>query len=343
MAQRVDIYGAGLSGCIAAIHLGRAGLEVHLHDRERRPGGNPAWQPSIQTTVLDAQATWKFLGLDLSACFQPVETTTFYRYGRSDLLHLADFYVTERGPRPGSLDMHLFQLACQAGAVFHPAQALESQALADSGPVILACGLDGPAYAHLGLPCVPIYGYRAVMRSGRDRQLLSYMLPCTHYDFAYLAAANGLLFGLLFSRRRLPPASLGEFTRVLEQTEGVRLPRWMASEGAVAARPNLYWKGRLLAGSLAGCIDPFLLHGISGGLVSGYIAAQAVLNPPDARRLFARVTRNHALKRVLKKLSSLAPFKNLSMPLFMWLDSQLAGVGFIYSKEEKYYAGRPGL
>jgi flavin-dependent dehydrogenase len=338
MQKRVDIFGAGLAGCVAAIHLGRAGLEVHLHDQERRPGGNPTWHPSVQTTVLDAQSTWKFLDLDLSTHFQPVANVSFYRYGRKDHLQLSDFYVVERGPRASSLDVHLFNFAQKEGAIFHSSQTFQNHALSASGKVILACGLDQRAYADLELPSEPIFGYRAVMKSDRDRELLSFMLPCTNYDFAYLAAANGLLFGLLFSRRSLPESNLTQFIQVLSETENIRMPRWMYSTGAIATRPNLFWKGRLLAGSLAGCIDPFLLHGISGAMVSGYLAALAVLDPPAAVDLFERVTRNHARKRLLKKIAVKTPLKNITMPFIMWLESKLAGVGFLYQKEEQRYA-----
>jgi flavin-dependent dehydrogenase len=343
MKQRVEIYGAGLAGCMTAIHLARAGLEVHLYDRERRPGGNLAWHPSVQTTVLDALATWNFIGLDLSNWFQPVGKVTFYRYGRKDHLHIPNFYVVERGPRESSLDAQMNRLAMESGAVIHRCQELNERALSATGKVVLACGLDPDAYHQLGIPAEPIYGYRAVMRSNRDRELLTYMLPCTHHDFAYLAAANGLLFALLFSRKYLLESSLDEFTTVLQQTENIRMPRWMASSGAVATHPRLWWRGHILAGSLAGSIDPFLLHGVSGALVSGYLAALAVLDPPAAEKLFQRVTRNHARKRVLKQIASLSPFKRFSMPFFMWLDSQLAGVGFVYKKEEGSYASATTL
>jgi flavin-dependent dehydrogenase len=155
------------------------------------------------------------------------------------------------------------------------------------------------------------------------------MSRCTNYDFAYLAADHGLLFALLFSRQRLAEASLGEFQQLLKSTEGIQIARWAFSMGAIPTEPRLFYKGYVLTGTLSGMIDPFLLHGISGALTSGKIAAQALLDRQGAIREFRHLTRNFHLKKALKALSVRLPSKSVTLPLMMWMDNHLCGVGFV--------------
>jgi flavin-dependent dehydrogenase len=85
----------------------------------------------------------------------------------------------------------------------------------------------------------------------------------------------------------------------------------------------------VLAGTLSGMIDPFLLHGISGALTSGKIAAQAFIDRDGAIREFCRLAKNFELKKRLKQLSVRLSLKQLTFPLMMWVDSRLRGVGFV--------------
>jgi flavin-dependent dehydrogenase len=322
----VDILGAGPAGLVAAIHLAAQGVEVHVYDRYGI-GGNPDWHPSIQTTVLEPARTWDYIGLDLAGCFRRVDSITFYRYGRKKVFALENMYICERGPRRGSLDTCLHEKAIEAGVTFHLSGGLDS--LDRSREAIIATGLETQIYERLGIPYVPICGYRGVKKAAHDRVLISYMAACTGYDFAYLAADRGLLFALLFSRHTLAPERLPAFRRMLEATEHIQFERWTYSTGAIPARARLFHDGFVLAGTLSGMIDPFLLHGISGALTSGKIAAQAFLDRDAAIREFRRLARNFAVKKGLKALSARLPWKQVTIPLVMWADSHLHGVGFV--------------
>ena len=326
---RVDIYGAGLAGLVAAIHLAEEGFEVHIFDSQRRIGGNPKWHPSVQTTVLEPEQTWKHIGIDLSRCFRQVDSITFYRYGRKKVFALESMYVCERGPREGSLDTFLFEKMVKVGVEFHPLVKLDVSRLKTARNVIVATGLEAEVYQQLSIPHVPIYGYRGVKRTGLDSVLISYMSRYTNYDFAYLAADRGLLFALLFSRKRLAESSLHEFQQILKATEGIQINKWVCSTGAVPTRAQLFHKGLVLAGTLSGMIDPFLLHGMSGALTSGKVAAQTFIDRDSAIREFHWLAKNFKLKRRLKELSERLPLKQVTFPLMMLVDSRLRGVGFV--------------
>jgi flavin-dependent dehydrogenase len=325
----INIIGAGLSGLVAAIHLAREGREVHLFDREERIGGHPCWHPSVHATVLQVEKTCRYLDLDLTECFRPLERITFYRYGRRDVFLPKNMVICERGPRPSSLDARLFGAAVELGVSFHPVQRLNEPLLDASRDTIIATGLDEQAYGLLGLPSIPVYGYRAAMNREGEGFLLSYMLECTNYDFAYVCAMNGVLFALLFSRQKLTAVHLRDFKRVLKTTEGLEFAEWTPSHGAVPQGARLFHHGKILAGSLSGMIDPFLLHGVSGALLSGKIAAKAAIDPVGAQKEFAWFTSNFGWKRRLKSVSTWLPLKSQTVPVCMWLDSHLRGVGCV--------------
>jgi len=325
---RVDIYGAGLAGLVAAINLTREDFEVHLFDRYGI-GGNPAWHPSVQTTVLRPEKTWEYIGIDLSSCFRPVSAISFYRYGQKKVFTLENMYVCERGPRKGSLDTILWEKATRLGVIHHIGDDFAVEKLQFARNSIIATGLGTGVYRRLGIPYVPVYGYRGLKVTDREAILISYMEKCTNYDFAYLAADHGLLFALLFSRQKLTTQNLDEFKRILETTENIQISQWTYSTGAIPSTARLFHHDLVLAGTLSGMIDPFLLHGISGALTSGSIAAQAFVDRDRAVDEFRRLTQNFVLKRTLKALSVQLPLKRLTIPLMMLVDSRLRGVGFV--------------
>jgi len=326
--ERVDIYGAGPAGLVAAIELIANGFDVHIYDRYG-VGGNRAWHPSIQTVAFHPSRTWDYIGIDLSPCFHKVEAITFHRYGRKKVFSLENMHVCERGPRAGSLDRYLLDKAMSMGAVVTDGIGFSANQPDSAGHTIVATGLDTAVYEELGIPHTPIYGYRGVADTQIEPTLITYMAQCTNYDFAYLAADQGTLFALLFSRKQLATDSLNEFQQLLRQTEGIEIDRWTCSTGSVPTQAQLFHKGQILAGTLSGMIDPFLLSGISGALISGKIAAQAVIDPESANSEFRWFTRNFSLKQHLKALSTRIPFKQLSIPLMMLVDSRIRGVGFI--------------
>ena len=56
--KEIAIYGAGLSGLVAAINLVREGFKVTVFEREETFGGSKKLHPSIHSTPLQAN-NWR--------------------------------------------------------------------------------------------------------------------------------------------------------------------------------------------------------------------------------------------------------------------------------------------
>jgi len=100
----IVIYGAGMSGLVAAINLARKGYTVIVHDREPGYGGDPRYNPSTHTTPIDVAQASRYIGIDVSPAFHPLAACPFYLHDTKVQGPVAGVYTVERGNRPTSLD-----------------------------------------------------------------------------------------------------------------------------------------------------------------------------------------------------------------------------------------------
>ncbi len=291
------IVGAGLAGLTAALDLARTGRSVTVLERFSRVGGAPHSHPAVDVTPMEPAALSAFLEVELGTPqVQPTETAIFHLYGKrmawpGGRMHL---YSVERGPRSSSLEGYLYELALEAGVSFEFDTVLRTQADAANLPPgsIIATGLEFEPFEALNLRYVPVYGWVFKMRREEPTRAQAWFDTYTA-DYGYYASANGIAFGLLFDRRPVSLRARDAWERQLAE-EGIVAPGWEEHEGVVpvahSRQPRLFWGDKILAGSLAGVQDPFLLFGVHGALISGKIAALAVRDRPEAARLFRRIT-----------------------------------------------------
>jgi len=64
--DEATIYGAGMSGLIAAANLARDGYGVTVHDSEPGYGGSRLYNPSTHVTPLDPVRTSEYIGIDIT-------------------------------------------------------------------------------------------------------------------------------------------------------------------------------------------------------------------------------------------------------------------------------------
>ncbi len=308
------IYGAGLAGMVAAINLAREGYNVTVYDREPRIGGSALLHPSIHTTPLQPEETWRYTGIDLSDCFVPTGEYPAFWYNSKRITLPAyvknlKAYNVERGPRKTSIDTRLFEIARKERVrfVFNNNLGPNELRAAPRGSII-ATGLYREVYDLVGVRCAPTHGYIAAAPASDGESSGAIHMGSYSVDYGYTASLNGLMFALLFSRTPLAKNDLDRFRGVLLKSRGLEFDRWQSFTGYFPRQTKLYWEGRVLAGTLAGMIEPFWGYGIVGALISGKVAALAHSSKTRAAMDFHRFTASFGKKLARKEKLDSLPF-----------------------------------
>lgn len=292
--KEVTIYGAGMSGLIAAIDLVRHGYKVIVHDLEKDYGGDPRYNPSVHTTPIDLKQTSDYIGIDISPVFNPLVSCHNYIRDTRIVMPVDGVYAVERGPRPTSLDTLLMGIARKEGVEFEFKSMLTAEKLAKLPKgTIIACGLREEAYQMLGVPYLTTYGWCSLGETGLSNHAWIWMHECIT-DYGYMTTTNNLYFNLLFSTARpVSRQDLRRYEEFMRRNEGIEHMEWRYLVGGVVPmaspdNPRLFQKGMILCGTISGCMDPFAYFGILGGILSGKVAAMAVYDPGKAQQEFAR-------------------------------------------------------
>jgi flavin-dependent dehydrogenase len=295
--DEVTIYGAGMSGLIAAIDLARKGYGVTVHDREGGFGGDSIYNPSTHTTSIDVERTSEYIGIDVSPVFHRLEHCPFYFHEtRFDPpLEIMDMYTVERGNRPTSLDTLLYEEAKKLGVEFRFNSPLRKEDIPHLPPnTIIACGLTPSVYEMLGIPYLRWYGWISRGEIGFSNRSWIWVDEVIT-EYGYLSSCNNYYFNLLFSIRPVDRKALSKYQDFMVRREGVEHREWRYVSGAVPIaspdNPRLFHDGIILAGTISGAMDPFFWFGILGALVTGKTAAMAVYDRAKAEEDFLRFNR----------------------------------------------------
>ncbi len=294
----ITIYGAGMSGLIAAIDLARHGYEVTVHDREKGYGGDGRYNPSTHTTPIDIGKTSEYVGIDLAPVFHPLLECPFYFHESTfnPPLHLLDLYTVERGNRPTSLDTLLYREAQEAGVRFEFDSPLKKEDISGLPEnTIIACGLTPSAYEMLDIPYLRWYGWCSRGEIGFSNRSWIW-IDETITEYGYLSSCNNYYFDFLFSIRHIDRAALEKYVEFMVRHQGVEHDGdWEYISGAVPIaapdNPHIFHNGLILCGTMSGAMDPMMWFGILGALMSGKIAAMAVYDRARAEEDFRRFTR----------------------------------------------------
>ena len=317
MAQ-TTIVGAGLSGLVAAITLAKQGREVKVLERESRIGGMPEFRPDAAGSPFDLERLAAFTGVDISSAAKIIDRSRLYAWGRRHELRTSSstgMYMVERGSRSTSLDTLLMNKAIGEGAQIefgHPLMTQSDYAMLPPDTII-ATGLKIEPYEALNIPYSPLYGYFA--KGTVDHQMATVALYMDDFtkDYASNCTINGAGFALLF-QRDVPLTRDGKekFRQMSAEREGMDFTGWSDLIGGACPvgsfhNPRLFHGNKILAGTLAGVIDPFLFFGMLGALVSGRVAARAIEDKGVAYREFRMATRSYYPSYLLKKTWNLLP------------------------------------
>jgi flavin-dependent dehydrogenase len=312
----IQIVGAGPAGLVAAIVLGRAGRKVRVLEKEKAVGGDPTTHPRIDVTPMDLEPLRELIGIDFSPAAEPAQEYHRHLWGQLYRMDPAPLYLFERGSRPTSLETYLAGLALEAGVEVEfsrPVVSAEDFARLPAGS-ILATGAHAEIFQALGLPFRNVYVYTSLARFPGSQNRVATYISRLAPQYTYLAATRGLAFAMFFSFQPLSDQSQAAFALEMENREQLRFGSWRKFTEtlpiALLLSPKLWHQGKILAGTLGGYMDPFLFHGLHGALFSGWIAAKAILDPPTAKRAFARHRLVFARTLLLRRLVEMTPFRS---------------------------------
>jgi flavin-dependent dehydrogenase len=291
---------------VAAVNLAREGFKVTVRERRDRVGGLTdikGLEGRVinigDGTPMNLERMNAYTGIDFTPAAVPLTRCMNHVYGRTyevEFYEGVPAYLVERGPRPTSIDVYLYELAKSEGVEFSFDDMVTDF---DSLPPdsIIATGLFGEAWKPLGVPHLPVYGYLAMGETDDpDPKVVIYFDEYTR-DYAFYSQVNGARGACLFSRGKPLDVDVKDrFRTQLASNDGIEFDQWDAVNiGALPVgtwrNPRLFAKNYIIAGTLSGTIDPFLLFGVHGALVSGKIAALAVTDHQAALEEFNRVNK----------------------------------------------------
>jgi len=126
--QEKVIVGAGLSGLVAAINLARDGFKVLVRERRKTVGGETDIKGLEGKVIKIGDGTpvhldrlRDYTGIDFSPVAVPLKSARTHVYGKTldfDFYEGVPTFLFERGPRPTSLDVYLYELATSEGVEF---------------------------------------------------------------------------------------------------------------------------------------------------------------------------------------------------------------------------------
>jgi flavin-dependent dehydrogenase len=315
--KKIEIVGAGLSGLVAGINLAREGFEVVIYEKEKNCGGRPSFRPDPAGSPFDLDQLKDFIGVDIApACRRGIEGT-FYVWGKKTVVPFGeafDGYMVERSMRETSLDFLLTEEALDAGVRIEYGRELSGSEFSNLPPnSIITTGLEAGAYRDMGLPLVKLFGADARGRCDMDEPTAAIYLDSYTKEYGFTSSINKVCFAYLIARpETVTTAGVEKFKQQVADTAPFELGAWQTMEwGALPHSsmfaPRLFWGDKIMAGTVAGIMDPTMYYGMLGALISGRVAATAVTDPEKAQRQFKQITRTYTRSWVIKRVHDMLP------------------------------------
>ncbi len=294
-----------MSGMIAAYLLSREGYKVVVHEKESGFGGSSDYNPSTHVTPIDPVATSRYIGIDISECFLPISRPIpFYFNHTKIVIPQEGFYAVERGTRATSIDSLLYSKCVDSGVEFVFSSPLKREIAENQKiPTIIACGLTPSVYKMLDIPYLRWEGWISRGATTISNYAYTWWGDCVT-EYGYFSSVEDYYFNLLFSTAPVRKECLDRYRRFMLREEGIEHDNWTPAAGVVPIaspeNPRLFHKGMILCGTISGVMDPMFWFGISGAIISGKIAALAVINPESAgiefKRFTSRFRRSYLIK-----------------------------------------------
>ncbi len=299
-SKTIFVVGAGLAGLTAAINLAREGFRVVVYEARSRIGGRGDFRPDPAGSPFSLDYLRAYTGIDISPVARPLRACRYFLWGTTyqiEFPRTVSCYMVERGSRASSLDALLLDIATKEGVeiVFGRKFTKREEFEALPPGSIVATGLEYETFKVLGLPHEVSHAYCAKAVVGtQDPSVAIYMGSFTA-DYGFSCTVNGVALAFVFQRGRpLSTSDKKVFRDLVRAGEPFEFKTWRdldfgACPSGSLTNPRLFWKDKIVAGSLGGNMDPLLNFGMLGAMISGRIAAQAVTDPVEALKEFRRL------------------------------------------------------
>jgi len=333
-ASTVRVYGAGLSGLVAAIKMAEWGRRVELCEQRLVPGGLAQEIPFVHGTRQDPETLERWLDLPLAEAFEPVEREVSYVNGWR-VPGRACHWNCLRGSMPGALDRLLIERAVATGVTFRFGAPFRHPESRGRETAVLATGHSRIAFEAVGLPWERLEARFAAKPWDGETMLVSIRSGEMRNGYGYAAAGHGVVFAMVCGRGALAPGAFEHFRDELERREGLDFDDWRRLSGATSLEPCFERDGFRLAGAASGMIDPFYLSGVGAALVSGGLAALAEVDAIEAHRRFARLTWRFGPKLALARWVWPRPSSRAALLTASVLEDSVGALGAISHAPER--------
>ena len=273
MTAPIQVAGAGPAGLAAALAANRAGREVIVYERARDVGhrfhddfeGLENW--SAEGDVLDELAG---IGIDPTFDHTPIRDVTVfdprsrahtYRSGRPF------FYILRRGSSSGTLDASLKRQALTRGVEIRFGEAYHP----DSG--IIAHGPHGADAIVVG------YIFETTAADGAYAVLSDHLAP-QGYAYLLVVRGRGTVASCMFADFRNEKQYLERTVTFFREQVGFDMqnPRRFGGAGNTSVPTTARRGGALFVGEAAGFQDALWGFGMRYAMLSGSLAAQALVS-----------------------------------------------------------------
>lgn len=275
MERTIHISGAGPAGLTAAIGAARSGRRVVVY--EQRPGVGGRFHGDFQglenwTTEGDVLEELTSLGIDVGfECTPCRETVVFDPVGRAHTCRSAQplYYLVRRGPGHGTIDFALRIQAERCGVEIRFGEARRH--LPEGGIVA-----DGP---HRADAIAVGFVFETDMADGAYGAVSDRLAP-KGYSYVLVRGGRGTVASTIFQDFHNEKAYLARTVDFFQGAIGLRMrnARRFGGLGNFSV-PHSARRGRLLfAGEAAGFQDSLWGFGMRYAMVSGHLAAQALVS-----------------------------------------------------------------
>lgn len=281
--RTIEIVGAGPSGLVAAITLAHHGYSVTVYEERADVGhrfhgdfqGLENWSAKENVTDLLAR-----IGIKINFLCHPYHEGDLYDPDlRKVTVRSSEpfFYLVRRGSEPGTLDYGLKAQTLEAGVeiLFNKRiEKLPEGGIVAIGPKVADAIVKGVLF-ETELPDMAV----AIADDRLAPKGYAYLL--VHAGQATLATA---LFRHFRDERKYYDQTLEAFQKLYPLQ--MRSPREFGGYGNFSIRPTEQRSDKLYVGEAAGFQDALFGFGLRYALVSGHLAARAIIEEKDYDRLW---------------------------------------------------------